>query len=222
MRADAQAGGRARPGRLVFVVCLLATGCYSSLSRSITGAEAARGAGWDRVENVTEVRQSSREGCGAAALTMVLGHWGRAITQEEIWASNTPPPGEGMRADALRDFARGQGLQAFLVEGNTSDLEREIDRDRPVLVGVMKRQGRRAFPHYEVVVGFNSQRQRILTLDPASGPRERTIDAFTREWTAAGRLTLVVFPPTPAAALPVEVLPQTLDAVSPQAGAGVR
>lgn len=222
MRVDALDGGRVLPGRLVLVVCLLATGCHSSLSRSITGAEAARGAGWDRVENVTEVRQSSREGCGAAALAMVLGHWGRAISQEEIWASNTPPPGEGMRADALRDFARGQGLQAFLVEGNPGDLEREIGRDRPVLVGVMKRQGRRAFPHYEVVVGWNSRRQRILTLDPAGGARERTIESFTKEWAAAGRLTLVVLPPTSPAALPVEVLPQAQDAVSTPGDTGFR
>jgi hypothetical protein len=49
-----------------------------------------------------------------------------------------------------------------------------------------------------VVVGLNRERQRILTLDPAGGPRERSIKDFTTEWAAAGRLTLVVFPPTPA------------------------
>lgn len=192
--------GISRPALLaVAISCLVLSGC-SGVSRSITGADAGRGEGWDRVENVAEVRQTSREGCGAAALAMVLGHWGRSVTQDDIWNSNPPPPGDGMRADALRDFARGQGLQAFLVEGALDDLTREVSRERPVLVGVMKRQGRRAYPHYEVVVGLNRQKQRILTLDPASGARERTVEHFAKEWAAAGRLTLVVFPPAPAPA----------------------
>jgi hypothetical protein len=84
------------------------------------------------------------------------------------------------------------------VEGEPADLHRELGRHRPVLVGVVKRKGRRAYPHYEVVVGINPQRQRILTLDPARGRREKSLERFTAEWAAAGRLTLVVFPPTPA------------------------
>jgi predicted double-glycine peptidase len=201
VRTGAPRGHPARPGPLAVVVCLLAGGCASSLSRSVPGAEAVRGDGWDVVENVAEVRQFSRNGCGAAALAMVLGHWGRPVTPEEIWVAATPPSGQGMRADALRDFARRQDLQAFLFEGRPGDLDREVARDRPVLVGVMKRKGRRAYPHYEVVVGINRQRQRILTLDPARGPRETSVKKFTKEWAAAGRLTLVVFPRTIAPAV---------------------
>jgi ABC-type bacteriocin/lantibiotic exporter with double-glycine peptidase domain len=197
VRTGAPSGPPAVPGRLALVVCLLAGGC-SSLSRNLTGAEAARADGWTRVENVVEVRQSSRDGCGAAALAMVLGHWGRQVTQDEIRAASPPAEGHGMPADSLRDFARRQGLQAFLVEGQTDDLDREVGRDRPVLVGVVKRKGRRAYSHYEVVVGVNRERQRILTLDPARGPRETSLKRFTEEWIAAGRLTLVVFPPKPA------------------------
>jgi ABC-type bacteriocin/lantibiotic exporter with double-glycine peptidase domain len=198
LRTVAQRGRSARPHLIALAILLLASGC-TGLSRNLTGGEVARGGGWESVENVPEVRQSSREGCGAAALAMVLGHWGRAVTQEEIWESSPPPSGQGMRADSLRDFARGQGLEAFIVEGQPADLDREVRRERPVLVGVMKRQGRRAYPHYEVVVGLNRERQRILTLDPAGGPRERSMKDFTTEWAAAGRLTLVVLPPTPAA-----------------------
>lgn len=179
--------------RLALVVCLVTSGCASSLSGQVRGSAAGRGDGWERVE-VAELRQSSRDGCGAAALAMVLGHWGRPVTQDEVWAASPPASGQGIRADALRDFARRQGLEAFLVEGQPGDLQRELGRARPVLVGVMKRQGRRAYPHYEVVVGLNRQRQRVLTLDPAQGRVERSIDHFTAEWAAAGRLTLVIFP----------------------------
>jgi ABC-type bacteriocin/lantibiotic exporter with double-glycine peptidase domain len=190
-------GRPALPVRLTLAVCLVAGGC-SSVSREVAWSGAAPRDGWTRVENVAEVRQTSRQGCGAAALAMVLGHWGLPVTQAEIWAASPPPPGQGLRADALRDFARGQGLQAFLVEGQVGDLEHEVGRDRPVLVGVVKRQGRRAYPHYEVVVGIDRRRQRVLTLDPARGARERSLERFGAEWAAAGRLTLVVFPRTPA------------------------
>ena len=36
--------------------------------------------------------------------------------------------------------------------------------------------------------------QRVLTLDPAHGLRVNSRDGFIAEWTAAGRLTLIVFP----------------------------
>lgn len=198
MRTGAAKGRVAAPPRLAIVACLLLAGGCASVSRNVTGAEAGRGDGWTRVENVAEVRQSSRQGCGAAALAMVLGHWGHRVTQAEIWAASPPPRGQGMRADALRDFARGRGLEAFLVEGRDADLEREVGRDRPVLVGVVKRQGRRAYSHYEVVVGIDRGRQRILTLDPARGARESSLERFSAEWSAAGRVTLVVFPRAPA------------------------
>jgi ABC-type bacteriocin/lantibiotic exporter with double-glycine peptidase domain len=198
VRTAAPTGRPALRGCVVLAVCLLASGCHSSVSRNLADPEAARADGWARVENVPEVRQSGREDCGAAALAMVLGHWGRRVTPGEIWAASPPSQGRGLRADALRDFARREGLQAFLVEGQPADLDRELGRDRPVLVGVVKRKGRRAYPHYEVVVGINRKRQRILTLDPARGARENSLKRFTEEWAAAGRLTLVVFPSTPA------------------------
>jgi ABC-type bacteriocin/lantibiotic exporter with double-glycine peptidase domain len=197
------ARGRSTPPAGVVLVCgLLAAGCAATLPRDVTRADAAR-TGWTHVAGVPEIRQSSRDGCGAAALAMVLGHLGRPFREDEIRAATPAAPGEGIRADALREFARGQGLQAFLVEGRPADLDRELGRSRPVLVGVVKRKGRRAWPHYEVVVGVNRERGRILTLDPARGRRERDLEDFEREWAAAGRLTLVVFPPrAPAAPVP--------------------
>jgi ABC-type bacteriocin/lantibiotic exporter with double-glycine peptidase domain len=192
----------ARPARaaLALGVCLVAGGCASGAAHRGGGTGDPRGGGWTRVDQVPVLRQTSSDGCGAAALAMVLGYWERDVAQEEIRAASTAGLGEGIRADALRDFARGQGLQAFLIEGDAADLERELGRSRPVLVGVVKRQGRRAYPHYEVVVGIDRERRRVVTIDPARGQRERKLDRFVEEWAAAGRLTLVVFPPRAAAA----------------------
>lgn len=185
------------PPALLAAAGLLAAGCASTSYRGVSAAE-ARAAGWERVEGVPEVRQETQQGCGAAALAMVLGHWGRSVAQAEILAATPPPDGQGLRADALRDFARGRGLQAFLVQGEPADLHREVARNRPVVVGLLKRQGRRLVPHYEVVVGLDRARRRVLLLDPARGPRETGFEPFQRDWSAAGRVTLVVFPAQPA------------------------
>ena len=62
------------------------------------------------------------------------------------------------------------------------------------MVGVVKRDGRRAYAHYEVVVGIHRSTQRILTLDPAHGLRTNTRAGFAAEWGAARRLALIVLP----------------------------
>ena len=180
---------------LALIGCVLASGCYHGSARTATPADLAdQPDGWNLVEGVPPVRQIEREDCGAAALAMVLGYWGLPITRDAISAANPAAPDHGIRAAALRDFARRRGLQAFIVEGQLADLDRELGRHRPVLVGVMKRYGQRLYPHYEVVVGMSRRDQRVLTLDPAHGLRVNSREGFTAEWTAAGRLTLIVFP----------------------------
>jgi hypothetical protein len=125
---------------------------------------------------------------------MVLGYWKRPVTRDGIIAANPPAPDRGIKAAALRDFTRQQGLQAFVIQGQFADLDREIHWHRPVLVGVMKRYGRGVYSHYEVVVGINRKDQRILAIDPAHGPRVDSREGFATEWAAAGQVALVVFP----------------------------
>ena len=200
MRFQPTRAPAARARFLALVGCVLASGCYLGSARTATPADlASPDDSWNLVENVRPVRQIAREDCGAAALAMVLGYWALPGTRDDIAAANPPAPERGIRAAALRDFARRQGLQAFVIKGELADLDREITRHRPVLVGVMKRYGGRVYPHYEVVVGMSRRQGRILTLDPAHGLRVNSREGFTAEWLAAGRLTLIVFPrPAPS------------------------
>jgi hypothetical protein len=124
---------------------------------------------------------------------MVLGYWRLPVTRDVIAAVNPPVPKLGIKAAALRDFARQQGLQAFVIPGELADLDREIHQHHPVLVGLMKRYGRSEYSHYEVVVGANLKKQRILTIDPARGLRVNSREGFATEWAAAGQVTLIVF-----------------------------
>jgi ABC-type bacteriocin/lantibiotic exporter with double-glycine peptidase domain len=196
LSSSSSLAGRAR---LALLGGVIACGCYHGTARSVTlgelGAEGGDSrAGWERVVGVPEVRQVAREDCGAAALAMVLGYWGSPAGRDEIAAASSLTPERGIRAAALRDFARHQGLEAFVVEGQLDDLDREIRQHHPVLVGMMKRYARRDYSHYEVVVGINRWNRRVLTLDPAHGLRVNSREGFAAEWAAAHQVTLVVFP----------------------------
>jgi hypothetical protein len=127
-------------------------------------------------------------------LAMVLGYWGQSVAANAIVAASPSAPGQGIKAADLREFARRHGLQAFLIQGEQSDLARELDRHRPILVGMMKRYIFRYYPHYEVVVGINRQKHRILTLDPAHGLRVNGQDGFASEWARTGQLALIILP----------------------------
>lgn len=185
------------PNWLLLLGCFLASGCYLGSARSTTPAELAGEGGWEVVEAVPDIRQETRQDCGAAALAMVLRHWGRPATGDAILATSPHAPERGIKAAALREFARRQGMQAFLIQSQQNDLDREIHRHRPVLVGMMKRYFFRNYPHYEVVVGINRKKQRILTLDPAHGLRVNGQEGFATEWARAGNLALIVFPKPP-------------------------
>lgn len=180
--------------RFALLGWVLTSGCYLGSARNTTPGELARETGWELVEAVPDVRQVARVDCGAAALTMILRYWGLPVIRDEVIAASPQTPDQGIRAADLREFARRQGLQAFLIRGQQADLEREIHRHHPVLVGVMKRYIFRNYPHYEAVVGINRQQQRILTLDPAHGLRTNSQSGFTTEWAKSGHVTLVIFP----------------------------
>ena len=78
-----------------------------------------------------------------------------------------------------------RGLDAFVVSGTFDDLFTQVARGRPVVVGLAKPMaltGGRALAHYEVVIGLNRSRRLILSLDPAAGVRENTLEGFAREW----------------------------------------
>jgi ABC-type bacteriocin/lantibiotic exporter with double-glycine peptidase domain len=198
-RAEAMASS---PRVAVFVSAVAAVvvaGCYQGSARSVSLTDVARQPGWLLVDGMSVVRQTGPHDCGPAALAMVLARWGLADQaseiRREVAAFRGGDVAHGVSAGALRDFARQKGLQAFLIGGVQADLEREVRDERPVLVGLVQRYyGNRAHAHYEVVIGINPQRRKVLLVDPGTGPREDDLDGFEREWEGAGRLALVIAP----------------------------
>src|SRR5262245_36201604 len=178
---------------LLCVASFTACASYKGASREVSAATLAEQPGWVRIEHVDLVRQRGIKDCGSAALATVLGylHPGGPATlrRESIDAALREAPGRGLSAGELRDYARRQGFDAFVIKGAVDDLEHEVQAGRPVIVGVHKPlSSNEALAHYEVFVGFNTQRREVLTLDPARGLRRFDLDGFLEEWEGTGHV----------------------------------
>jgi ABC-type bacteriocin/lantibiotic exporter with double-glycine peptidase domain len=192
-------GGARRKGRalLAAVFSLAAFGCatYPGTARPAAIDDLRQEGGWALLEDVPVVRQVSDQGCGAACASMVLWHWGVEATQEAIEAECADATTTGLRAVALRDAIRRRGLSAWLVAGSRADLEHEISRGRPVVVGLAKARGEGFSSHFAVVVGIHRDSGRVAAMDPGIGVTCDAAPGFDAEWSATSRVMLVVFRP---------------------------
>jgi hypothetical protein len=180
-----------------------AAGCssYAGSARPFAPASLEAEPGWISVRGVPLAQQIEESDCGAAAIAMVISYWTGAAPSR-IAAELRPAPERGIRAGRLREIALGHGLAAFLVEGEVADLERELTAGRPVLVGLVKPHRRDRLSHYEVVVALHRERRVVVTLDPAEGWRQNSLDGFLAEWEPTRQLSLVVSPVRSATRMP--------------------
>ena len=180
---------------LALLVSASAAGCYRGTAEDAELGVIRNDSGWVRVD-VPLVRQNGSKDCGAAALASVLGYWGRPVEAAEIDRATGRTAGRRVSAGELATYAQERGLSAYVFFGNFEDLAHELDNGRPVIVGVAKQYApKQALAHYEVVVGYHRESRRVLTLDPAEGFRENSMQGFLSEWGPTGRVTLVTFEP---------------------------
>lgn len=193
----------------IVVVAVSAAGCVAvpGAGRQASYDDLRREDGWVLLDSVRLVEQESMEDCGAASLAMVLEHWGMDVAPGTLAQECAAPGQEGLRAAALRDAAKRRGFSAYLFAGRVADLEHELRRGRPIVVGVVKSAGPVSVAHFEVVVGFHPEAERVAALDPARGLVCNTLPEFAAEWAATGGVTLVVFRTAPATASPAAAVP---------------
>lgn len=191
--SPARGGLALTAGLLSFAVsCASSRGAASS---EVAAAELSAANGWAVVSDVPFERQRDASACGSAALTMVLKHYGLEVRQDEILATSRGPAPE---ADELRDFARAQGLAAFLFSGDLEIVVHELQQDRPVIVALAR--GEQGEEHYEVVVGYNVSRGQLATVDPARGYVAVSLRDFIAAWEPIEQLMIAVLPrPMPGA-----------------------
>ena len=187
---------------LALAAALSPAGCVVSLGSAepTTKDQLHQEEGWLLVDGVEHVAQESDQDCGAAALSSVLARWGVDVPTATLRDECTVPDVPGILAGKLRDAARRRGLSAYVFEGSLADIEHELQRGRPVMVGLVKSAGPVSVTHYEVVVGLRSDAE-VAAIDPARGLVRDTLPAFAAEWAATHGVTLVVFRPAEKGAL---------------------
>jgi ABC-type bacteriocin/lantibiotic exporter with double-glycine peptidase domain len=180
--------------RLAPLAFLLSSSCHPGTIPDAAVEDLAREPGWRLARGARGVRQEGDADCGAAALDMVLAFWGRAVEPGRIRSDLLAPRERGIPARVLRDYARREGMSAFIIQGRHDDLVKELGSNRPVIVGLGKTGLFSVFPHYEVVVGINPAARWVLSFDPANGFRTVVWEEFRREWEVSGFVGIVIFP----------------------------
>jgi ABC-type bacteriocin/lantibiotic exporter with double-glycine peptidase domain len=181
-----------RPVATVLISFAVAGCSYLGTAKDADPVDFERENGWIAVRDVPVLLQESEEDCGAATLAMALAHLRVPASRDTVVRNCPPEPGQGIRAGALRDYARSLGLQAFLFHGTFSDFQKELSQGRPVVVGLVKPHVAGGLTHFELVVGLHPEKELVVTLDPARGWRRNGYAGFLAEWEPAGRLTLVL------------------------------
>ena len=161
------------------------------LVASLAGAQPAR----FRLD-VPFVRQE-KNGCGAAAISMVIEYWrgssgagspARAQTIQRMLYSREA---NGIFAGDMERYFREQGFRTFAFQGEWEDLARHLSKGRPLIV-CLKEGGSR---HFVVVSGLDEEHALVLLNDPARRKLAKADRAgFEKQWRAMSNWTLLALP----------------------------
>jgi predicted double-glycine peptidase len=144
--------------------------------------------------------QQVKAGCGSAAVAMVIEYWARQFpgldkAQADAERINQLLPAtspKGIQGEALKRYLDGRGFQAFIFEGEMSDLRNHFAKGRPVIV-CLAPKGNRGFLHYAVVAGLDEKD--VWLNDPARGKLFREdVERFTTEWRRTDNWALLAVP----------------------------
>ena len=178
---------------IAFAALSLGCASYKGSAQTAVPSAVLKEGNWEMVPNFPLVMQESNHDCGAAALSAVLGYWGRPTPAADI-SHAEGRSGQRLRAGDLEHFARSEGLSSYVFFGTLKDVAYELDHGRPVIVGLGKSyEGNKAVAHYEVVVGLSRDKRRILLLDPGRGWQTDSFEGFAREWAVSKGVTIVAF-----------------------------
>lgn len=150
--------------------------------------------------DVPYVKQSP-EGCGAASLAMVMQYWEAKQSRTPSDASDAArifdvlhaPKSHGIYASAMEQYLTEHGFQSFAFAGGWEDLRDNIQKGRPLIVGLKPTSGKAL--HYVVITGIDSDRGLVMFNDPA-GRKLTKLDrkTFEKEWDATGKWSLLALP----------------------------
>jgi ABC-type bacteriocin/lantibiotic exporter with double-glycine peptidase domain len=173
------------------------SGCAVLCLAAIAVAAASAGT-WLDVPFVAQ----PEEGCGAASAAMVMQYWDNDLHRVHLSASNVETiqrelyskRAKGILASALEKYLRESGYRTFVVRGEWQDLQRNIEKGRPLIVALAP-SGPRHPLHYVVVAGIDADGEAVFVNDPAQRKLMRIGRSdFEKEWNEAGDWTLLALP----------------------------
>jgi predicted double-glycine peptidase len=146
--------------------------------------------------------KQSEDGCGAAAMAMLLQYWsahgtpiaaGRAdaeAIQKQLYSRKA----RGIFASDMQRYLRDSGFREFAIRGEWSDLRQHLEQGRPLIISIQP--GSAKVPlHYVVVTGMDWEREAVFVNDPARGKLLRIErQEFEKEWQAARNWMLLAVP----------------------------
>ncbi len=175
------------------------TGAAGAALFSCAAAFAAAGAA-DIWLDVPFIKQQ-KDGCGAAAIAMVMQYW-LGHEKQPVRASAESARIQTMlgsaaahgiyAADMVRYFEQN-GFRAFAFAGKWDDFEEQLAKGRP-LIAALQPEGSGSL-HYVVVAGVDDSQQVVLVNDPAQRKLlKQDRRRFEREWRATGDWMLLAVP----------------------------
>jgi ABC-type bacteriocin/lantibiotic exporter with double-glycine peptidase domain len=143
-----------------------------------------------------------KNGCGAASIAMVMQYWERQqgrspdADAEQIQRELYSRPAHGIYASDLEHFLDQKGFRTFALRGDWDDLKQHLSRGRPLIVALGPSSLGGPL-HFVVVAGVDEQQGLVMLNDPAQRKLlKESRSNFEREWSAAGKWTLLAVPGT--------------------------
>jgi ABC-type bacteriocin/lantibiotic exporter with double-glycine peptidase domain len=145
--------------------------------------------------------KQERDGCGAASIAMVMQYWQAQQGQQTNGSSGAfqiqrtlyQAKAHGIYASDMERYFQENGFRTFTIRGEWEDLKQHLDKGRPLIVALKPASG--GALHYVVVTGQGPEI--VMVNDPAQRKLlQEDRSNFEREWSAAGRWTLLALPQT--------------------------
>lgn len=145
--------------------------------------------------------KQEKDGCGAASIAMVMQYWQAQQGQAANDASDADliqrllysAKARGIFASDMERYFQEKGFRTFTIRGEWEDLKQHLGQGRPLIVALKPSSG--AALHYVVVTGLGPQT--VMVNDPAQRKLlQQDRPGFEREWSAAGKWTLLAVPQT--------------------------
>ena len=146
--------------------------------------------------------KQSEDGCGSAAISMVLKYWSghgarvdvqradAAAIQKQLYSRKA----RGIFASDIESYFNGSGFQVFLLDGSWTDLEEHLKQGRPLIVSLQAGSAKTPL-HYVVVTGIDWQHDAVFVHDPARGKLLRIGRAdFEKQWRSNRNWMLLAVP----------------------------